>query len=93
MCEGVAGWWWCLASAWCLLWLLSLDSRLDGEERNHRLLSDNCSLLIYNVKLNVSLSPASALLLQAGCPVMQATTLHYHWLTEVSRWMPHVAAT
>lgn len=40
-----------------------------------RLLSDNWSLLIYNVKLNVSLSPASTVTLQADSGVMQAATL------------------
>lgn len=48
---------------------------LDRYERFHGLLSDNCSLLIYNVKLNVSLSPASSLSLQADSTVMQAAKL------------------
>lgn len=60
----------CLSSGGPLPLLL-----LDGWEWFHGLLSDNCSLLIYNVKLNVSLCPASSVLLQADSAVMQAATL------------------
>lgn len=87
----VLSWW--LASALfvlrqCLPLLLP-----DEWERFHRLLSDNCSLLIYNVKLNVSLGPASSLLLQADRAVTRAATVAPHWLSEVPEWMPHVAST
>lgn len=60
----------CLSSGGPLPLLL-----LDGWEWFHGLLSDNCSLLIYNVKLNVSLCPASSLPLQADRAVMQAAVL------------------
>lgn len=46
----------------------------DGYEQLCGLLSDNCSLLIYNVKLNDSLSPASSPLLEADSALMQAAT-------------------
>lgn len=48
---------------------------LDGCERFHGLLSDNCFLLIYNVKLNVSLRPAPSPSLQAESAVMQAARI------------------
>lgn len=64
--------WWCLALASFVLKRSPLPLLLDGYERLHGLLSDNCSLLIYNVKLNVSLGPASSLTLQAEGTVMQA---------------------
>lgn len=65
--------WWCLASALCLRCGPPLLLRLpDGYEQLCGLLSDNCSLLIYNVKLNDSLSPASSPLLEADSALMQA---------------------
>lgn len=70
---GVCAWW--LASAWFVLERSLPLLLLDGWESFHGLLSDNCSLLIYNVKLNVSLCPASSPPLQAESTVMQAATL------------------
>lgn len=67
--------WWSLALALFVLKQSVLLLLLGGYERFHGLLSDNCSLLIYNVKLNVSLSPASPLSLQADSTVMQAATM------------------
>lgn len=68
--------WWRLALA---LFVLGRSPCLPccwtDEKGSTGLLSDNCSLLIYNVKLNVSLRPASSLPLQADSAVMQAVTL------------------
>lgn len=53
-------------------------------------LSDNCSLLIYNVKLNVSLSPASP---HPGLASDVSSPATPDWPRGVSEWMPHVEAT